>query len=111
MYYEIVCKICLILTDTYCKMMGAIFRPKDLRKGYKKITEDAIKDLSPDTKDSVIKLFESWDDINSREKLKEILGQDKAEQLLKKIKQKKVDLTDEDRRGLNSILRDSLTFD
>jgi hypothetical protein len=49
--------------------------------------------------------------MNSREKLKEILGQDKAEKLLKKIKQKKVDLTDEDRRGLNSILRDSLTFD
>ena len=92
-------------------MGGAVFRPKDLRKDYKKITEDVIKDLSPDTKDSVIKLFESWDDINSREKLKEILGQDKAEQLLKKIKQKKVDLTDEDRRGLNSILRDSLTFD
>ena len=92
-------------------MMGAVIRPKDLRKGYKKITEDAFKDLSPDTKDSVIKLFESWDDINSREKLKEVLGQEKAEQLLKKIKQKKVDLTDEDRRGLNSILRDSLTFD
>lgn len=90
--------------------MGAVFRPKDLRKGYE-ITEDAIKDLSPDTKDSVIKVFESWDDINSREKLREILGQDKAEQLLKNIKQKKVDLTDEDRRGLNSILRESLTFD
>lgn len=90
--------------------MGAVFRPKDLRKGYEKITEDAIKDLSPDTKDSVIKVFESWN-INSREKLKEILGQDKADQLLKKIKQKKVDLTDEDRRGLNSILRESLTFD
>lgn len=91
--------------------MGAVFGPKDLRKGSEKITEDAIKDLSPDTKDSVIKVFESWDDINSREKLREILGQDKAEQLLKNIKQKKVDLTDEDRRGLNSILRESLTFD
>ncbi len=69
MHYEVVCQICLILTDTYCKMMGAVFGPKDLRKGYEKITEDAIKDLSPDTKDSVIKVFESWDDINSREKL------------------------------------------
>jgi hypothetical protein len=93
--------------------MGAVFRPKDLSKDYKKITEDAIKDLSPDTKDSVIKLFESWNDISSREKLKEILGQDKAEQLLKKIKlkQNKVDFTDEDRKGLKDILRESLTFD
>ena len=40
--------------------MGAVFRPKDLASGYKKIIENAIKDLSPDTKDSVIKLFETW---------------------------------------------------
>ncbi len=39
--------------------MGAVFRPKDLGGGYKKIIENAIKDLSPDTKDNVIKLFES----------------------------------------------------
>jgi DNA-directed RNA polymerase subunit F len=92
--------------------MGAVFRPKDLGQGYKKIIENAIKDLSPDTKDSVIKLFESWEGINSKEKLKEILGSDKAEQLLNKISTKKESgLTDEDRKVLSDILKDSLTFD
>jgi len=42
--------------------MGAVFRPKDLRKDYNKIIEDSIKDFSPDTKDSIIKLFNSWED-------------------------------------------------
>ncbi|MFN2435166.1 MAG: hypothetical protein ABR515_07305 [Nitrososphaeraceae archaeon] len=92
--------------------MGAVFRPKDLGQGYKKIIENAIKDLSPDTKDNVIKVFESWEGINSKEGLKEILGPDKAEQLLKKISTKKEsDLTDEDRKVLSDILKDSLTFD
>jgi hypothetical protein len=33
--------------------MGAVFRPKDFRRDYnKEILENAIKDLSPDTKDN-----------------------------------------------------------
>jgi hypothetical protein len=33
--------------------MGAVFRPKDFRREYnKEILENAIKDLSPDTKDN-----------------------------------------------------------
>lgn len=48
--------------------MGAVFRPKDLGRGYTKIVENAIRDLSPDTKDSVIKLFNSWEGTNSKEK-------------------------------------------
>jgi DNA-directed RNA polymerase subunit F len=93
-------------------IMGAVFRPKDLGTGYKKIIENAIRDLSPDTKDNVIKLFESWEGTNSIERLKEILGSEKAEQLLKKIiPSKEVDLTDEDRKALSDILKDSLTFD
>jgi len=92
--------------------MGAVFRPKDLGRGYKKVIENAIKDLSPDTKDNVIEIFKSWDDINSEEKLKEIIGSDKAERLLKRINpNKEGDLTDEDRKELNDILKDSLTFD
>ena len=92
--------------------MGAVFRPKDLGRGYKKVIENAIKDLSPDTKDNVIELFKSWDDINSEEKLKEIIGSDKAERLLKRINpNKEGDLTDEDRKELKDILKDSLTFD
>lgn len=92
--------------------MGAVFRPKDFGRGYRKIIENAVKHLSPDTKDNVIKLLESWEGINSKEKLRMILGSEKAERLLKKVKpNKEVDLTDEDRKALSDILKDSLTFD
>ena len=97
--------------------MGAVFRAKDLRRDYKKILENAIKDLSPDTKDNnnIIKLLDSWDKegIRSEEKLKEILGQDKAESLLKNIKAKEdnVNLTNDERKKLSNMFKESLTFD
>ena len=92
--------------------MGAVFRPKDLSKGYNRVIENAIKDLSPETQDTVIKLFDNWDATGSVQKLKDILGPSKAELLLAKIKEnKEVDLTDEDRKALKDIFKDSLTFD
>jgi hypothetical protein len=92
--------------------MGAVFRPKDLRRDYRKVIENAIKDFSPDTKDNVIKLLDSWEGIRSEEKLKEILGQDKyAEELLKNIKAKEVNLTTDERKRLSNMFKESLTFD
>jgi hypothetical protein len=92
--------------------MGSVFRPKDLRGDYKKVIENAIKDFSPDTKDNVIKLLDSWEGIRSEEKLKEILGQDKdAEDLLKNIKAKEVSLTNDERKRLSNMFKESLTFD
>jgi hypothetical protein len=69
--------------------MGAVFRPKDLTRGYRKIIDNAIKDFTPDTKDNVIKVLNSWKGKESEEKLKDILGQDKAEELMKNIKSKR----------------------
>ena len=69
--------------------MGAVFRPKDLPMGHKKIIENAVRDFTPDVKDDVVKILDSWQRIGStgsEEKLKEILGQDRATWLLKKIK-------------------------
>ena len=68
--------------------MGAVFRPKDLYRSQRKVIDNALKDLSPDTKDNVIKLLDSWEGKNSEEKLKDILGKDKAEELLKNTKSK-----------------------
>jgi hypothetical protein len=65
--------------------MGAVFRPKDLPAGWRKIARESIKDLSPDTKDSVMKVMDSWEGTKSEEKLKKLLGHDKAENLIKKI--------------------------
>lgn len=69
--------------------MGAVFRPKDLPSGRKRIIENAVRDFSPDLKDDVVKILESWErtgSTGSEEKLKERLGQDRATWLLKKIK-------------------------
>jgi hypothetical protein len=64
--------------------MGAVFRPKDLPSGWRKRVEESIKDFSPDTKDSVIKIIDSWEGKKSEEKLRELLGHDKAESLMKR---------------------------
>jgi len=93
-------------------MVVAVFRPKDIDKTYRKSLENAIKDLAPDTKDSVAKLLNSWQGSNSKEELSRILGPEKTEKLLKNINlDEKIDLTDDERKRLRDILRDSLTFD
>jgi hypothetical protein len=93
-------------------MVGSVFRPKDIDKTYRKSLENAIKDLAPDTKDSVAKLLNSWQGSNSKEELSKILGPEKTEKLLKNINlDEKIDLTDDERKRLRDILRDSLTFD
>ena len=97
--------------------MGAIFRAKDLGRDYKKIVENAVKDLSPDTKDNnrIIKLPDSWEGIRSEEKLNEVRSQDKAEDLLKNIEEEEeeeeVNLTNDERKKLSNMFKESLTFD
>jgi hypothetical protein len=97
--------------------MGAVFRAKDLGRDYKKIVENAVKDLSPDTKDNnrIIKLPDSWEGIRSEEKLNEIRSQDKAEDLLKNIEAKEeeeeINLTNDERKKLSNMFKESLTFD
>jgi len=68
--------------------MGAVYRPKDLPGGRKRIIEKAVRDFSPDVKDDVVKILDSWERIGSTgsEEQLEILGQDRAGWLLKKIK-------------------------
>jgi DNA-directed RNA polymerase subunit F len=72
--------------------MGAVFRPKDLgRGGFRKVIEHSIRDLHPDTKDDVSRLLNSWEDTISEERLKNMLGFDKAQEILKIINRKKDD--------------------
>ena len=91
--------------------MGALFRPKDFGSmGNRKVIENAVKDFSPDTKDSVIKLLNSWEGKSTASKLKEILGQDKSEELLRNITED-VSLSKDEQIRLRNMFRDSLTFD
>jgi hypothetical protein len=90
--------------------MGAVFRPKDFGIDNRKIIENTVKDFSPDTKDSVIKLLNSWEGKKSASELRKILGQNKSEELLRNIAED-VDLSEDERMRLRNMFRDSLTFD
>ena len=96
--------------------MGAVFRPKDLPAGWRKVARESIKDLSPDTTDNVIKIIDSWEGTKSEEKLKELLGHDKAESFMKKITRttttkNKAALTSDEQNQVKDMFRESLTFD
>jgi hypothetical protein len=97
--------------------MGAVFRPKDLPVGWRKMAQESIKDFSPDTKYSVIKIIDSWKGTKSEEKLKELLGHDKAESLMEEITKRttktknKATLTSNQQKQVKDMFRESLTFD
>jgi hypothetical protein len=91
--------------------MGAVFRPKDFGiRGNRKVIENAVKDFSQDTRDNLIKLLNSWDGKRSANKLREILGQNKSEELLRNITED-VSLSEDEQIRLRNMFRDSLTFD
>ena len=94
--------------------MGAVYRPKDLPSGRKRIIENAVRDLSPDVKDDIIKILDSWErtgSMESEEELRKLLGQEKADRLFKKIRASKSGITYSEQEKLQSIFKESLTFD
>jgi len=97
-------------------IMGAVFRPKDLPASWRKRVQESIKDFSPDTKDTVIKIIDSWEGTKSEEKLKELLGHDKAESLMNKITRttttkNRAVLTSDQQNQVKDMFRGALTFD
>ena len=90
--------------------MGSVFRPKDFGSGYKKVIDNSLKDLRPDTKDDVYKLLNELEDPSSKEKLMKIIGPEQMEKLLNKIKNRD-ELNEKWERDLKNIFKDSLTFD
>ena len=69
-------------------MGGAVFRAKDLAKGRRRIIENALNDINPDIRDGVISLLSYWEGTASEQKLKEMVGQQKAGSLLDRIVKK-----------------------
>lgn len=91
--------------------MGAVFRPKDFGgRDNRKVVENAVKDFRPDTKDSVIKLLNSWEGKKSASELRKILGQNKSEELMRNIAGD-VNLSKDEQIRLRDMFRESLTFD
>jgi hypothetical protein len=91
--------------------MGAVFRPKDFGgRDNRKVVENAVKDFRPDTKDSVIKLLNSWEGKKSASELRKILGENNSEELMRNIEGDANLSKDEQIRSRN-MFRESLTFD
>jgi hypothetical protein len=91
--------------------MGAVFRPKDFGgRDNRKVVENAVKDFSPDIKDSVIKLLNSWEGKQSTSELRKIPGQNKSEELLRNIAGD-ANLSRDEQIRLRNMFRESLTFD
>jgi hypothetical protein len=91
--------------------MGAVFRPKDFgARDNRNVVENAVKDFSPDTKDSVIKLLNSWEGKKSASELRKILGQNKSEELLRNITGD-ANLSKDEQIRLRNMFRESPTFD
>ena len=90
--------------------MGSVFRPKDFGNGYKKVIDNSLKDLRPDTKDDVYKLLNELEDPSSKEKLMKIIGKEQMENLLNKIKNRD-ELNENEKEDLKNIFKDSLPFD
>jgi hypothetical protein len=95
--------------------MGAVFRSKDLPSSWRKMARESMRDLSPATKDNVIKIIQSWEGDKSEAKLEKLLGHDRTEDLMKKIAKEatksKDKLTPDQRNQVMDMFRDSLTFD
>jgi hypothetical protein len=91
--------------------MGAVFRPKDFGSSYKKLIDNSMKDLRPDTKDDVYKLLNEWEGTSSEEKLKKIIGPERIEKLLSEVRKNLRTLNEKEKEDLKNIFKDSLTFD
>jgi|YelNatPaOPRAMG01_1025707.scaffolds.fasta_scaffold796035_1 ribosome recycling factor len=65
--------------------MGEVFRVKDIIKGRRKLIEQALYDLSPSVRDTVISILESWKGEESRDQLIKILGKKSVEDILKSL--------------------------
>jgi len=91
--------------------MGSVFRSEEFPSSRRKMVEEAIKDLSPNIKNNVLKVLDSWEGVRSEEKLKVILGQDKARSLFKKINESKSEISHDEQEKLQDMFKESLTFD
>ena len=67
--------------------MGEVFRPEDVAKGRRKLFREAVRDLSPDLRDAIWQIIESWEGMESQKKLVRLLGEEKAKHFLRKLSQ------------------------
>lgn len=91
--------------------MGAVFDPEDVARNRRKMFQNAMKDLRPETKDRIIKIFDSWKGRASEEELEELLGGQRTKKFRELVENSPDELSSDEVDNLRRLFRESVTFD
>ena len=65
--------------------LGKVFGPRDLLGGRKKRIMNALSDLNPSLRDSVLEILETWKEDVSEERLIQLVGKEKARRIIEQL--------------------------
>jgi hypothetical protein len=91
--------------------LGAVSDSEDVAKNRRKVFLNALKDLHPETKERIVKIFETWNGQASEKELEKILGSKRAERFRKLIGNSTDELSSNEADNLRRLFRESVTFD
>jgi hypothetical protein len=91
--------------------LGAVFDPEDVARNRRKIFQNAMKDIRPETKDRIIKIFDSWKGRASEEELEELLGGQRTKKFRELVENSSDELSSDEVDNLRGLFRESVTFD
>lgn len=66
--------------------MGVVYRREDILKGRRGLVESGLRDLSPDIKDSVLKILEAWEGKPSEDRIVALIGLEKTKRIKELLK-------------------------
>ena len=91
--------------------MGAVFDPEDVARNRRKMFQNAMKDMRPETKDRIIKIFDTWNGRASEKELEELLGSQRSKRFRELVDNSSDELSSDEVENLRRLFRESLTFD
>jgi hypothetical protein len=92
-------------------IVGAVFDAEDVAKNNRKIFNNAVKDLRPETRARIVKILNTWNGRASEKELEEILGNQRANRLRELVDISTGELTSNEMDNLRRLFKESVTFD
>jgi hypothetical protein len=91
--------------------LGAVFGPEDVARNRRKIFQNAMKDIRPETKERIIKIFDTWKGRTSEKELEELLGGQRTKKFRELVENSSDELSSDEADNLRRLFRESVTFD
>ena len=91
--------------------LGAVFDPEDVARNRRKMFQNAMKDMRPETKDRIIRIFDTWNGRASEKELEELLGSQRSKKFRELVDNSSDELSSDEVENLRRLFRESLTFD